>query len=132
MSACMHINFQKYISSDGDANYFKMAKKRKFNVIHKRKSDLLYICCQSPKFRKELLRHADPELVKCVGQCATNVLDGSLPITKSEKTKLKKYKKTLRRIKQGKNKKRIIVQSGGGFLLSLIPAVVGALASLIK
>ena len=108
-----------------------MAKKS-FSTIHKRKSDLLYICCQTPKFRKKLLHHADPELVKCVGHCASNVLNGTLPITKMEKNKLKKYKRVLRRLKSSKNKKRVIVQSGGGFLLGLIPAVVGALASLIR
>ena len=110
-----------------------MADKR-FNTIHKRKSDMLYICCQTPKFRKQLLRHADPELVRCMGQCATKVLDGTLPITSAEKNKLRKYKRTLRQLRSAsktQDKKRIIVQSGGGFLLSLIPAVVGAIASLI-
>jgi hypothetical protein len=63
------------------------------------------------------------------------VLDGSLPITTAEKNKLKKYKRTLRALRstpKTSDKKHIIVQSGGGFLLSLIPAVVGALASLIQ
>ena len=103
--------------------------------VKKRKSDLLYICCQAPKFRKQLLQHADPELVRCIGTCTNKVLDGSIPITSGEKRKLKKYKKTLRQIKSASKatkKKQIIVQSGGGFLLSLIPAVVGALASLIR
>jgi hypothetical protein len=68
----------------------------KFCNLHKRKSDLLYICCQSPKFRKQLLKHADGELVKCICKSATKVLDGTLPITKKEKNKLKKYKRTLR------------------------------------
>ena len=108
----------------------------KFSGIHKRKSDLLYICCQTPKFRKQLLKHADGELVKCICQSATKVLDGTLSITRKEKNKLKKYKRTLRHLRNSKKslagKKKVIVQSGGGFLLSLIPAVVGALASLIR
>ena len=107
-----------------------------YSSINKRKSDLLYICCQNPKFRKELLRHADNELVKCICQSATKVLDGSLPISSAEKRKLKKYKRTLRKLRGSKkslsSKKKIIVQTGGGFLLGLIPAVVGALASLIR
>ena len=104
--------------------------------IRRRKSDLLFICCQSPNFRKRLLTHADGELIKCICQCATKVLDGSIPITKEEKKKLKKYKRILRQLKAPKktvsSHKKTIVQSGGGFLLSLIPAVVGALASLIR
>ena len=105
-------------------------------AIRKRKSDMLYICCQEKKFRKELLRHADNELVKCICECACKVLDSSIPISSGEKKRLKKYKKTLRQLRDTKSsiagKKKIIVQSGGGFLLSLIPAVVGALASLIR
>ena len=103
--------------------------------VKKRKSDLLYICCQNPKFRKKLLKHADSELVRCIGTCANKVLDGTVPITSADKKKLRKYKKTLRRLKSVtklNGKKKVIVQSGGGFLLSLIPAVVGALASLIR
>jgi hypothetical protein len=107
-----------------------------YAAIHKRKSDLLYICCQGGKFRKQLLKHADGELVKCICQCASKVLDGSIPITSVEKKRLKKYKRTLRQLRDSKKsvegKKKIIVQTGGGFLFSLIPAVVGALASLIR
>ena len=91
----MRTSSQKYIRRRRhcyitiDINCITMADKR-FNTIHKRKSDMLYICCQTPKFRKQLLRHADPELVRCMGQCATKVLDGTLPITSAEKTKLAK------------------------------------------
>lgn len=104
--------------------------------IRKRKSDLLYVCCQSPKYRKQLLKHADPELVRCICQSASKVLDGTIPITSKDKSKLKKYKRILRLLGNSKKSvsahKKVIVQSGGGFLLGLIPAVVGALASLIR
>ena len=104
--------------------------------IQKRNSDLLYICCQPPHFRKKLLIHADGELIRCICQCATKVLDGSIPITNDDKKKLKKYKRTLRQLREPQKtlsaKRKTIIQTGGGFLLSLIPAVVGALASLIR
>ena len=102
------------------------------DCFEKRKTDLLYICCQSPKFRKQLLQHADPQLVKCIDYCVAKVLNGTIPIASEDKRKLRKYKRTLRKVRDSKNKKPAIVQSGGGFLLSLIPAVVGALASLIR
>ena len=75
--------------------------------------------------------------MKCICHGARKVLDGTLPITGEEKKKMKKYKKTLRALGEPKkslsSKKKVIVQTGGGgFLLSLIPAVVGALASLIR
>ena len=107
-----------------------------YKSIRKRKSDLLYVCCQSPKYRKELLRHADNEFIKCICQCSKKVLNGTIPITSKEKRKLRKYKKVLRRLNSAKKsisgKRKVIVQSGGGFLLGLIPAVIGALASLIR
>ena len=49
-------------------------------ISRNRKSDLLYICCQSPKFRKKLLKHADNELVKCICESAHKVLNGSIPM----------------------------------------------------
>ena len=101
-----------------------------------RKADLQFICCQHHTFRKELLKHIDNGLVKCICQCSSNILDGKLPISATNKTKLRKHKVILRKLASAKSttatKKRLIVQSGGGFLLSLIPAVVGALASLIR
>jgi hypothetical protein len=107
-----------------------------YKTVQKRKSDMLYICCQGGKFRKQLLKHADNELVRCICHCASKVLDGSIPITSDEKRRLKKYKSTLRLLRSPKKsfsaKKKVIVQSGGSFLFSLIPAVVGALASLIR
>ena len=106
-----------------------------FKTFQKRKGDLLYICCQNGNFRKELLKHADGELINCINQCCCRVLDGSLPISSEEKNRLRKYKSVLRKLRDAKGstaKKKIIVQSGGSFLFSLIPAVVGALASLIR
>ena len=106
------------------------------HVIHKRKCDLLFICCQPHKFRKALLKHADTELTKAICNYASKVLDGSIPITEEDKKKLQKYKSILRKLRQPNRstaaQKKVIVQSGGGFLLSLIPAVVGALASLMR
>lgn len=108
----------------------------KFKQFNKRKADLLYIGCQSPKFRKTLLQHADKELIRCICQCASRVLSGDVPIQPHEKSRLQNYKGTLRQLRDNRKtlskKKKIIVQSGGGFLLSLIPAVIGALASLIR
>jgi hypothetical protein len=101
-----------------------------------RKNDLAFICCQHHTYRKELLKHIDSGLVKCICQCTSKILDGSLPTTPAERTKLRKHKKILRKLNRSdlssSAKKGLIVQSGGGFLLSLIPAVVGALASLIR
>ena len=104
--------------------------------IQQRQNDLLFICCQPPAYRKQLLQHIDSGLVKCICKCSSQVLDGTVPINSSQRKKLRRHKAILRKLKRSNlttpQKKKAIVQSGGGFLLSLIPAVVGALASLIR
>jgi hypothetical protein len=106
------------------------------STFNKRKGDLQFICDQHHTYRRELLKHIDDGLVKCICHCTTNILNGKLPISSNDKKKLRKHKVILRKLDQPKTttatKKRLIVQSGGGFLLGLIPAVIGALASLIR
>ena len=80
--------------------------------------------------RLALLRNADKKLVQYICECALNVLNGVVELKIVDKKKLKKYKKTLRNLanlskrKTGwKNKKRMIVQEGGNFLVSLLGPV---------
>ena len=117
-------NEQENIESEGDAE------------IKESMADVMYICCQRPEKRQVMLQNADRKLVKCICQCAKNVLKGEIPINYTEKDNLEKHKKVLRRLSDPEisteDKKEIIVQNGGNFLLSLIPTVVGALASMFQ
>jgi hypothetical protein len=83
-----------------------------------------------------MLEGADRKLVKCICECAESVLRGKIPVDYTEYDILEKHKKVLRKLSDPeistKDKKKIIVQNGGNFLLSLIPTVVGALASLFQ
>lgn len=94
----------------------------------------------SPLERKALLKTADKGVIKCICECALNILRGVVNIKPSVKKHLKKYKNTLRtlasstkRVHRGrgwgwKTKKRIILQKGcGGFLGLLLAPIINTL-----
>jgi hypothetical protein len=98
--------------------------------------DIMYICCQRPRKRRHLLKKLNRQTVKEICYCCEAVLKGDIPINGEEKGELIPHKKILRELRDGSlstdEKKDIIVQSGGGFLLSLVPTVIGALASMFR
>lgn len=94
------------------------------------------LCKCSPKDRHSLLRHADNHLVKSICECCVNTLSGRVKLNALQKKKLRRYKKTLRLLSQRKislkSKKKQIVQTGGSFLLALLPAAISTILSLLK
>lgn len=88
----------------------------------------------SPQQRKALIKYADKTLVRHICECSLNILKGNIPLKKSEKHSLKKYKSTLRRLtdkrqKSVEKKKKILNQKGG----SIIPLIIGpVIAALIN
>lgn len=81
--------------------------------------------------RVKILRSAHKQLIKCICECVLNTLKGNINLSTKDKQKLKRHQKVLRKIgsEQGtwSNKKKIIVQSGGGFLLPLLAPLIGTL-----
>lgn len=81
--------------------------------------------------RTKILRTAHKQLVKCICDCVLNTLNGNVKINDQQKKKLKRHQKVLREIGAEKGswgqKKKVIVQSGGGFLLPLLTPLLGAL-----
>ena len=70
----------------------------------------------SPQMCKAMIKHADPGLVKCLCECALNILKGNVPITAAQKRKLSRHKADLRSLAQAKTsakKKKKILQKGG-------------------
>lgn len=86
------------------------------------------------KNKAALLRKCPNSLIKCVCECALNLLKGNVPITPRQKNRLTPYKRTLRRLGNKKiplfKKRRLLVQKGDGFLSVLIPAAVSILSTL--
>jgi hypothetical protein len=87
------------------------------------------------KNKGAFLRKCPNSVVKCVCECALNLLKGNVPITQRQKIRLIPYKRTLRRLADKKvplfKKRRLLVQKGEGFLSILIPAAVSLLSTLI-
>lgn len=86
-----------------------------------------------PLERKALLEKSNFGLIKSIVECIENVLDGNVKLDKSRMKKLKKYKNQLRKIyasgRKWTSKKKVIIQTGGGFLSALLVPVISALAS---
>lgn len=81
--------------------------------------------------RIKILKGANLALIKAIVECVFNVLEGNVELKALELRKLKKYKNELREIsKPGRNytlKKKVIIQSGGGFLPTLLIPIVTSL-----
>ena len=97
--------------------------------------DVMYLCCQRPEKRRAMLENADKGLIKQICECCQLILKGDVPVTYDEKDNLEKHKKVMRALRDKKKsheeKKDIIVQNGGGFLLSLIPTLIGAVSAML-
>jgi hypothetical protein len=85
-----------------------------------------------PKLRNEIIAKCGPGLLRCLSECALNVLEGNVKLSKCAKRKLRKYKGQLRKVadkRVSKAKKKKIIIQRGGFLLPLLSAVLPALSS---
>lgn len=97
---------------------------------------LRLLATTAPSTRKTILKAADYNLIKAIVECVYNVLVGNVKLSTQCTKKLRKHKKVLRKIhskrsKKWKNKKKVIVQSGGSFLPLLLAPVISYLADKI-
>lgn len=88
-----------------------------------------------PKLRRALIQHAHKDLIRCICECALNLLHGNIPLKDCEKSKLCKHKKILRKLADRKQslirKKKILNQKGGAFLPLLLGPLISALIAKI-
>lgn len=91
-----------------------------------------------PRLVKQIISGAEPSLVKAFTECSYNLLQGNVPLTKTQLTRLRRYKAALRSLAK-KNAslrtKKAILQRGGfiGALLGpVVSSIVGMLPSLAK
>ena len=85
--------------------------------------------------RTIFLRNADGKLIRCICEiCVVNTLKGNVSLERSEKNRLTKYKKALRRVIakrcNWKDKRKLLVQRDG-FLPYIIEPILSILLSLI-
>lgn len=106
------------------SSFLKMASVKKHLPL------LQLIRVAKPKLRKSILSNCDLELIQTIDECIFNTLNGNIQLTESEKKNLKKFKCVLRKVLNAKgglnNKKKIISQSGGSFLPTLLQPIVAA------
>ncbi len=90
--------------------------------------------CKEPTELKAIVNAADKDLICCICECAHNVLNGNVPISKKRIKELSQHQKALASLleKRGsiKKKKKILIQSGG-FLPLLLTPILGIVGSLI-
>lgn len=81
-----------------------------------------------PKLRKSLISHCDLDFINTLVECVFNTVNGNIPLTETEKRKLKKFKTVLRKVLKTKGglckKRKVIVQNGGTFLPQLLQPIV--------
>ena len=85
--------------------------------------------------RAMLIDYADRDQIEAIAECINNILQGNVPLTKRETTKLKRHKKAMRIVSDRRSPvkhKRNVLKQSGGFLSTLIPIAVSALGSLVS
>ena len=93
---------------------------------------LKVLATAKPPLQKAIINAGDKALVDTLCDCAQNILKGNVPMTKHQKTRLRRHVQSLRRLTQNqslKNKKRIL--QTGGFLGGLLAPVLGILGSIL-
>ena len=85
----------------------------------------------SAKERKALLSRGGKSLQLCLRECAYNILNGNVPLTKRQFSKLRVHKQKLRDLskKTTHQKKRLEIEQKGGFLPLLLAPILGSLLS---
>lgn len=92
-------------------------------VLHKAK----------PALVRAIIEKSDREIIYTICEICDNLLRGNIPLTESQKAKLKRYRVQIRNLAQKggslQKKKKIILQRGGA--LPILPILISALASVL-
>ena len=90
-------------------------------------------CCSNLE-KKQIIEAARSESVNAICDCIQNILLGNIEISPKEKRVLNVKKEVLRKLANRKTKsaerKKLLIQHGGGFLNSVLGPVLGALGSI--
>ena len=86
----------------------------------------------SDKAKRQYVGKCNRQFLDCISECAKNIIKGNVPLTTTQKAKLRRNRNDLRALsvkKTSLRKKRRILQKGG-FLGAILPPVLGVLANL--
>ena len=99
--------------------------------------DLLKVLSHcKPKIRNAILKNCENELIHIVCDCVYNVAKGNVPgLTQEKVNKLARHKINLIKLTKKvpiKEKRKILIQKGGGFLPFLLPLVAPLIAKAVS
>lgn len=113
----------------------RSAKKQKEPLAIKHKEYLTLLSkTKNNSRRQKLIEAADSGEISAVSECIRNLVEGNVPLNKSQLRSLRRYKRTLRTLAKkcgGVKKKRKLLRQKGGFLSTLIPIALSAVTSLL-
>ena len=103
--------------------------------LKQNKSFLEFLATSNPLQQKALLITSTPSQVHSICECIINVLYGIVPLDGEHHNAFKAHRKTLYTLADSvlpyADKKKLLVQEGGGFLNQLLPVILPALSLLI-
>ena len=89
-----------------------------------------------PNIRNAILKNCENDLIHIICNCVYNVVKGSIPgLTQEKVNKLAHHKTSLIKLTKKvpiKEKRKILVQKGGGFLPFLLPLVAHLIAKAVS
>ena len=100
----------------------------------KRQAPILKVLAKAdPHICQAILKGAPNDLLKCLSECAYNILRGNVKLKPAEKARLTKYKQKLRKVADEKSslkEKQKVLQTGGFLPALLAPLLTSVIAPL--
>ena len=103
------------------------------NRIKKHAPMFVHLAKAKPQTVKSIIKTCDKELMNVLCECGLNVLYGKVPISKTQRNRLYRFKGKLRELTKKRvsaKKKKTILQQGG-FLGALLSPILGILGNLL-
>ena len=100
--------------------------------------DLLKVLSHcKPKIRNAILKNCENDLIHIICDCVYNVVKGNVParLTQEKVNELARHKTSLIKLSKKvpiKEKRKILIQKGGGFLPFLLPLVAPLIAQAVS
>ena len=101
----------------------------------KKNAHILHVLTHAtPQICKAIIGAVDRELITCLCECAQNILNGNVPMTKNYLKHLQRYRsdvRTLAKKRTPKHSKKKILQKGGFLPALLAPIAVEVLTKIL-
>lgn len=114
----------------------KTKKKRKEPLAIKHMDYLTLLSkTKNVSTRRKLIDAGDRHQIRAVAECVKNIVNGNVPLTKSQLARLRKHRTVLRNVMntvRNATKQKTLLKQKGGFLPMLLPIAINALSGLFS